>query len=126
MGFGNTKSKLEDSRNILDQLKLAKNATNFKALFNSFLSSSRAITYALQKEGKKINGFEEWYKEKQDEMRKDKLLRFIHEARTIDFHEGNNVLEVSSFNINHFSTSNIGYKTIRRSFSLRFIDNFKL
>ena len=109
MVFGNTNSKLEDSRNILNILKSTKDAMNFKSLFNSFLSSSRAITYALQKEGKKINGFEEWYKEKQDEMRKDELLRFIHEARTIDFHEGKNVLGTSVY-INHFLNSNVGPK----------------
>ncbi len=109
MVFGNANSKLEDSRNILSQLKSANDAMNFKALFNSFLSSSRAITNALQKEGKDINGFEEWYKEKQDEMRKDELLRFIHEARTIDFHEGKNVLG-TSVNINHFSASVVGPK----------------
>ena len=104
--FGNTKLKLEDTRNIFNKLKATKDAMNFKALFNSFLSSSRAITNALQKEGKDINGFEEWYKEKQDEMKKDKLLRFIHKARTSDFHEGNNVLGNSVY-INHFSTSNV-------------------
>ncbi len=109
MVFGNTKSKLEDTRNMLNQLKAAKDAMNFKGLFNSCLSSSRAITNALQKEGKKINGFGEWYKEKQDEMRKDGLLRFIHEVRTIDFHEGKNVLG-TSVHINHFLTSNVGPK----------------
>jgi len=108
--FGNAKSKLENTRIILDQLKTAKDAINFKAMFNSFLNSSRSITYALQKEGKKINGFKEWYKEKQDEMRKDELLRFMHEARTIDFHEGESVLESAGGYINHFSPSNLGPK----------------
>ena len=109
MVFGNANSKLEDSRNILSQLKSANDAMNFKALFNSFLSSSRAITNALQKEGKEKNGFEEWYKEKQDEMRKDELLRFIHEVRTIDFHEGKNVLG-TSVDIKRFLTSAVGSK----------------
>ena len=109
MVFGNANSKLEDSRNILNQLKSINDAMNFKALFNSFLSSSRAITNALQKEGKEINDFEEWYKEKQDEMRKDELLRFIHEVRTIDFHEGKNVLG-TSVDIKLFLTSDVGSK----------------
>ncbi len=105
--FSSTKSKLEDTRNILDQLSLANDAVSFKALFNSFLNSARAITYALQKEGNDIPRFNDWYALRQEEMRNDELLRFIHEARTEDFHEGKHKLSFST-GIVHFSSDQAG------------------
>jgi len=86
--FRNTKAKLEDTRCILEKLKEAEDALSFRSQFNAFLNSVRAITYALQKDGKSINGFNNWYEKKQLEMKGDELLRFIHKARTDDFHEG--------------------------------------
>lgn len=91
--FDSTKSKLQDCRIILGQLEAVEDALTFQALFSSFLSSSRAVTYALQKEGAHIPGFGEWYKAKRKEMRNDELLRFVHEARTEDFHEGKHRLK---------------------------------
>jgi hypothetical protein len=105
--FYSARSKLEDSRTIFEQLKQAMDAMAFKALFNSFLNSSRAITYALQKEGKKLKGFNSWYEKKQEEMKNDQLLRFIHEARTEDFHEGKHRLNFAT-HIEHFSTALAG------------------
>jgi hypothetical protein len=105
--FSNAKNKLEDSRVILQQLELASDAPAFRSLFNSFLSASRAITYALQKNGEHIPGFKEWYATKQSEMKDDELLRFIHEARTDDFHEGKHRLNFST-TVHHFSTSMAG------------------
>ena len=100
-------SKLEDCRTNLRIMKSAKNTPAFKAAFTSFLSSARAITYALQKEGTPITGFRDWYTVKQEEMKNDPLLRFIHTARTNDFHEGKHNLRFSTY-INHFSTNNLG------------------
>ena len=86
--FHSAKSKLEDALVNLDAMRAARDAVNFKAAFNSFLSNCRSVTYALQKEGAKVHGFEAWYGPKQAEMKADELLRFIHESRTEDFHEG--------------------------------------
>lgn len=61
----------------------------------------------MQKDGKNVPGFSEWYEAKQEEMRNDELLRFIHEARTEDFHEGKHRLNFSTF-INHFTTNQTG------------------
>ncbi|MDQ7778359.1 MAG: hypothetical protein RDV41_01460 [Planctomycetota bacterium] len=73
-------------------LESSGDAVSFKAAFNSFLNSCRAITYALQKEGKGVSGFEQWYKAKQVEMGGDELLRFFHDARVDDFHKGEHKL----------------------------------
>jgi hypothetical protein len=105
--FSKTKSKLEDTHNILDQLNRVSDASSFRALFNSFLNSARAITNALQKEGNDIPGFNDWYVLKQEEMRNDELLRFIQLARVQDFHEGKHTLGFSTA-VTEFSTGQAG------------------
>jgi len=105
--FSKAKSKLEDSRTIFKKLQASKDIQTFRALFNSFLQSSRAITYALQKDGKHIPEFQQWYKTKQTEMRNDDLLRFMHTARKEDFHEGKHRLSFS-MHLHYLDTSNVG------------------
>jgi len=86
---------------------LAKDAATFRSLFNSFLSAARAITGALQKDGAKLPAFTEWYRKKQGEMKADELLRFIHEARVEDFHEGRHRLSFSTY-IGYLSSEEVG------------------
>jgi hypothetical protein len=105
--FKNAVAKLEDSRSILEQLKVASDALAFRSLFNSFLNAARAITYALQKEGSHISGFDNWYKPKQRQMRNDELLRFIHEARIEDFHEGKHRLTFGTY-VQYLSAEAVG------------------
>jgi hypothetical protein len=95
--FKGAETKLEDSRFILDQLKAASDAPSFRSQFSSFLNASRAITYALQKDGRHISGFNSWYQAKQEEMEQDELLKFMHTARTEDFHEGKHRLDFATY-----------------------------
>lgn len=104
--FNRTVNKLNDTRNVLDNLRQASDFQNFRSLFNSFLSAARAITYTLQKEGKSIKGFGTWYANKQTEMKNDELLRFFHNARIDDVHKGKHQLR-SSLYINNFSTKQV-------------------
>jgi hypothetical protein len=94
--FKNTLNKLEDARSSLETIRVAADALAFRSAFNGFLSSARAVTYALQKDGADIPGFHEWYDPKSEAMRKDEVLRFVHEARTEDFHEGKHRLSFST------------------------------
>lgn len=48
---------------------------------SAFLSSSRSITFALQASLTGVNGFEEWYQEKQEQLRNNSLARFFVNAR---------------------------------------------
>lgn len=105
--FEQTKLKLEDTNIIFKMLININNAIEFRTLFNSFLTSSRAITNAMQKEGKHISGFNIWYNLKREEMRNDELLKFIHKARTEDFHEGMHRLTFPSAKFKKFSTENL-------------------
>lgn len=86
--FERTRSKLEDAASLLDRLREVNDGKSFRVAFNSFLSSARAVTYALQKEGRHIQDFDGWYQPKQQQMKKDELLRFMHNARIEDFHKG--------------------------------------
>lgn len=92
----------------MDLLEASKDFIGFRAQFNAFLSASRAITFALQKEGSHVAGFKAWYAEKQDEMREDELLRYMHTRRTGDFHEGDASLAPAGMYIDHFSTQDAG------------------
>ena len=101
--------KLNDAKIILDELKKSENPYSYKALFFSFISHARAITYAIQAEAKYVDGFEEWYLAKQDEIRKDELLRFVHDARIDDFHRGNyNLLNFSSTVVKPYTEEDTG------------------
>lgn len=100
--FERATSKLDDARTIIGNMKTARDAQAFRSAFNSFLSAARAVTYALQKEGKPLEGFSDWYNRKQEEMKGDELLRFIHQARTQDFHEGKHRLHFGT-HIQHLS-----------------------
>jgi hypothetical protein len=97
--------KLEDCRSMLEGLEQATDSQTFRASFSSFLNSSRAITYALQKEGSHLEGFERWYEAKRAEMKSDELLRFVHEARTDDFHEGRHRLIFPAAHLDRFSSA---------------------
>jgi hypothetical protein len=104
--FNNASNKLEDTRVLFDKLTQASDFVEFKSLFNSFLSSSRAVTYALQKQGKAIKGFREWYSLKQEEMKNDELLKFMHNSRIEDFHKGVHKFACSTY-IKHLSTNEL-------------------
>jgi hypothetical protein len=106
--FESTTSKLEECLTLLDQLKISQDIQQFRSLFTALINALRAITNYLQVDGKNIPQFMEWYVIKQEEMRNDELLQFIHDARIDDFHKGKNRLVVLGTTILHFSTDNAG------------------
>lgn len=50
----------------------------------------------MQKEGSTSSAFMTWYASRQEAMRQDELLWFIHEPRTADFHEGRHRLQFAT------------------------------
>lgn len=105
--FQRAASKLEDARANVESLRRASNAPEFRSAFNSFLGNCRSVTYALQKEGAHVEGFPEWYATKQHEMKEDELLRFVHDSRGKDFHEGKHQLQFGT-HIRHLSSEDVG------------------
>jgi hypothetical protein len=63
-------------------------------MFSAFVSAARSVTFALQASLKGAPGFTEWYDQKQDKLRKDRLARFFHECRTDAQHLGLNPVMV--------------------------------
>lgn len=108
MKLRKTRTKLEDARVSYDFLSKSEDAVQFRTAFGALINNSRAITYAMQKEGSKDSQFMSWYSEKQDEMKNDKLIRFVHDARIEDFHKGSHQLHFSSTaNLSNINPGNI-------------------
>ena len=63
---------------FLDKMNTA--GTDFLAVrfyFSAFVSASRSITFALQAVLSEVDGFEEWYRAKQDYLRSIPIARFF-------------------------------------------------
>ena len=74
----------------------------FRYAMNAFLQALRSVTFRLQKSLAHENGFTEWYSERQESMRQDKLLRSFVEGRKIVVKQ-RNFLMSSSTMIGFFS-----------------------
>jgi hypothetical protein len=85
------KSPLEVAYNRLDEahrawhLALAgyHKISDFRAGINSAIQALRNATFALQKQKENLPGFDIWYAPWQDKMRKDFILRALHDARNV-------------------------------------------
>ena len=58
----------------------------------AFTASARSVTFAMQASLKGIPEFDDWYAEKQDQMRADPLSKFFHDFRRISQHIGDNAV----------------------------------
>ena len=56
-------------------------ADNFRYEFNAFLSAARSVTFLLQKEMKKVIGFEQWWEDRRKEMNEDSAMKFFRDLR---------------------------------------------
>jgi hypothetical protein len=73
----------------------------FRYSLSAFLQAARNVTFALQKELSGSSGFEEFWEERQTEMKADSDLRLLNDARVIVVHKGSLVPSSSMF-IGHF------------------------
>ena len=69
----------------------------FRWNLNSFIQSLRNITFALQKELDKKQGFQEWYENERSSMKQDELLNKFGEGRNIVVKQGNLKIKSTSF-----------------------------
>lgn len=60
----------------------------FQYELNAFLSAARNVSFVLQSSMSKVRGFNEWYAEKQAEMRADAAMRFFLELRNVSQKQG--------------------------------------
>jgi hypothetical protein len=84
-----TLDKLGESSFFLSQMMRSYHSpTEFRYNLNAFIQALRNITFMLQSEERKPEGFEEWYAGKQVEMKSNKLLRKFILARNLIVKQG--------------------------------------
>ena len=84
-----TKFKVEEAEYFLSMMKqtIDDESNNFIFNLNAFLSSARSITFFMQKQYDKKDGFKKWYSTKQEKMMEDPDLKFNVRARNQISHE---------------------------------------
>ncbi len=99
--FGLVDEKLAEADFFLDKLRESSlNPFEARCHFSAFVSAARSVTFALQAVMKsRVDGFEEWYESKQEELRQDPLARFFHDARTEMQHTGLNLVNAGRVRI---------------------------
>lgn len=65
----------------------------------AFIESARNVTFAMQAEHGNNQNFKDWYKDKQEEMKKDSVFRFFNSKRVSVVHEGDAGHEALTFYI---------------------------
>lgn len=62
-------------------------AEGFRTNLNSLIEALRNVTFVLQNEKAKIPQFDEWYSSWQARLKADKIMSWLHEARTTIVHK---------------------------------------
>lgn len=84
--MSDTKIKLEESRYFLARTREnINNPEYFSFNLSAFLSSSRSVTWVMQKEFLGSNGFDKWYENKQRQM--DHEFKFFKDERNVTVKE---------------------------------------
>ena len=65
-----------------------RNADVISYHLNAFLAAARSVTFILQKEMSRIQGFESWWSERQQELSRDNAARFFLKLRNFSQKEG--------------------------------------
>ncbi len=81
----------------------------FQYELNAFLSAARNVSFVLQSSMSKVRGFNEWYAEKQAEMRADASMRFFLELRNVSQKQG--------------PISYVGGSTLDGGYTYRFVED---
>jgi len=81
-----TKKRLEQVQLIFDDMKKTfnKDLDKFDIHLNNFVINARTITFLMQAEFGNINGFNDWYKRKQEEMKRKGFNKFVDIRNTIE------------------------------------------
>lgn len=91
----NAHARLSQAHRLWHQAADAYNdAEGFRTNLNSLIETLRNVTFVLQNEKAKIPQFDEWYSSWQARLKADKIMSWLHEARTTIVHKSD--LEVLS------------------------------
>lgn len=87
-GVSNTHKRLLEAHRLWHQcLNDYFDPEGFRVNLNATIQSLRNLTFALQAEKEKINGFDEWYKPWQDRMKIDPVMKWLNDARVRIVHQ---------------------------------------
>ncbi|WP_025743450.1 hypothetical protein [Aquimarina pacifica] len=91
--FGIVENKVNETAFFLEKLREEENYHHLdepQFYLSAFLSACRSVTFALQASISDLDGFSEWYENKQTELAKDKLARFFlvtrNESQKVGFY----------------------------------------
>lgn len=83
-----TRQKLQEAEYFLSKMEeVFENDDFFSYNLSAFLSAARSITFHMQKQYKHQDGFNDWYCQKQKEMRADCKLVYLNKARADEVHK---------------------------------------
>lgn len=92
--FSLVEEKLAEAEFFIGKMTSAgANVFELRCYFSAFVSAARSISFSLQAVMKHVAGFEEWYSNKQKELRQNPLARFFIGRR-------NEILKVGDTRIN--------------------------
>jgi hypothetical protein len=95
--FSLVDSKVSEAAFFLERIpSCGYNMFEMRCYLSAFVSSARTVTFSLQAVLKGMEGFDVWYKQKQAELKEDKLARFFHDFRTANQHLGDNPARAGS------------------------------
>ena len=82
-----TRHKIREAEYFLSLMKQAFEDDNaFSYNLSAFLSAARSITWYMQKQYVRRNGFAEWYRQNQIKMSADPELEYLNKVRVEDVH----------------------------------------
>jgi len=85
-----SREKFNEAKYFYEQMKSKfkeRKTEEFKHCINAFLSSTRSVTFVLQKEFKKYKGFDEWYELQIEKKFKDEKIKKFVTLRNISLKE---------------------------------------
>jgi len=84
----NTRDKLSEAKHFLEGMRrVSSDPDKFRYELTAFLAASRSITLIMQKEFARKFGFADWYIQKQNYMKREPTLKYLHRQRNISHHE---------------------------------------
>lgn len=85
--LSHARDKLNEAKYFLDRLSdLRAERDPFRYNLSAFLASARSVTWMMQKEYSTVDGFREWYEQKQAIMHADTEMKFLDDQRDKTVH----------------------------------------
>lgn len=85
--MSNSRDKLNEAYYFFE--RMSKNQNNpdlFRYNLSAFLAAARSVTFFVQEEYSKVNGFQEWYSTQRKLMGSDELMKTLKDKRDITIH----------------------------------------